>query len=880
MGTVQLLPWGDDVVDMDAIFVNLTLTVDEKLPLGSTGKMLDAPTDLVFLKGRNDQRVNRVMVKGDAGSGKSTALAKLAYDWAKQCQEGRGKCRISSSIESQYKLLFILSLREIDGTKSLTDAIFDQILPEDTAVSKQGLEDYLDSHGSEVLILLDGLDEFDVKKMPRKVGGGVESLLTNRKMRETCVVVTTRPYDDVEALGEHHMHYAQVKLTGFSENNIEVYIKKYFQSDKRAAQGLIDQIRKSPSIKSLAQVPVLLLMICLLWSDHHQLPDTHTSLYDQAILYLWQRYQTTYDSRRNCVILQDVLLSLGRVALGGILTNRKLVFSEQEFSEQILMVGCRSGLLTKERLRSKLNVNTAVSFLHKSVQEYCAAYYWVTLADKGEESFQMYLKEIDSDQSVFSQIDLLSFCCGMSEKAAEIVLPHVVEVLKHRTEVSLRIGGIVNYGRKDIWPVFQMLRESQLHYEVVHTWLEPLFRSKVVEIRQNPPGSLEYFHHLVRLTRRPKSHARSVLSEVRELKLFCGSESLSLIVDTLDEMTHVETLVLSWETEFIDILPSESDIIALSDRLGRLPQLINISVLTRHKLDVSVIIASLFQGNKGSASLERIEFGNVEFDAKIMGQAMKRQTSLKSLILTNVTLTSEEAADVLSQLPLSIQNLHLAGAGIGGAVKLLRPLMPSLRELVMRQAKLQEQDVSDLACILPLAAGTLKHLDLSWNNIGRSSESLASQLKHCSNMEILTLVNCNFTQHGVFTLINSFRSMSRLTDIVFSVGSHGCTNKSMSSPPYQNGFEIVEAMLRILPCLPNLKIFNVKHLHAPHDCTPGHMFLTCLTPVEFNWQSIHHRLTIASTEDPVYFGLTMTEADLAMVKSAVDQYLMLEQEVD
>ncbi|XP_072045055.1 NLR family CARD domain-containing protein 4-like [Amphiura filiformis] len=444
MGTVQLLPWGDEVIDMDTIFVNLTLAVDEKQSLRGSREDIERVEDMLALKSRTGQRASRILLRGFAGSGKSTAMAKIAYDWAKYHDSGGS---VVSNVFYQYKLLFILSLREIESNETLTDAIVDQILPQDTQISKQHLEDFILAHSKETLILLDGLDEYPMERLQKKVTGDIESILANKKLRDACVVVTTRP-QKVEDLGEHQKQYIHVKLSGFSEENVEVYIKKFFQDSQTKAKRLIKVLEQSPSIKVLAQIPVMLLMLCLLWSDAQKLPDTHTALYEQAVLYLWKRYRRSADVTDKDDDFEEVLSHLGRVGLDGLTSEGKLVFLESDFPAEVLMEACKAGLLTKERLRSKLNVSNSISFLHKSVQEYCAAYFWAALADNDVDLFQSYLQRIGDDSQVFAQVELLTFCCGMSEKAASLILPHVVQVFKYRTEESLRIGGITQTAEK------------------------------------------------------------------------------------------------------------------------------------------------------------------------------------------------------------------------------------------------------------------------------------------------------------------------------------------------------------------------------------------------------------------------------------------------
>ncbi|XP_072045724.1 LOW QUALITY PROTEIN: NLR family CARD domain-containing protein 4-like [Amphiura filiformis] len=854
MGTVQLLPWGHDVVDLDDIFVDLTLGVDDKLLLGNAGKPLQGSEDLIDLKGKNKQRLNRVLVTGFAGSGKSTTVAKLAYDWAREL---RGVIH-KRSIFSSYKLLFILSLREMDISKSLVDAIVEQILPLDTAVRRQDLSTYLETHGDAVLVLFDGLDENSFEALPKKLIHDVQCILANRKMRDTCVVVTSRPYK-VESLGEYQKQYVQVKLTGFSEENIDVYIKKFFKDDHQAAESLAEEIRKSPSVKSLAQIPVMLLMLCLLWSDDQRLPERYTELYEQVVDYLWRRYKKAYGTSE-LVDLQEVLLTIGKVALGGCLYEGKCVFLDTEFTEDVLSVACQVGVLTKERLRSRLNMKTAVSFLHKSIQEYSGACYWVSLLRTNEEEFRAYLDHIKEDTAILAQVDLLSFACGLSEKAASLIIPHVIQILQHRTTESLRIGGITNNTKKDMYSFFRILRESHLDYQSLHMWLQPLFKSHILEIRQNPKLAIKDFHHLVKHAAHSK--AESFLSTVSEIKVSFSSEAANELAEMLREMTEVGILVLSWEPEAPGF-PSLSSQLALSDAIGRLSRLKDITVLAKgwQKLDISKLI-----NRETSSGLRKLELGNVDVNAQVISNCLARQKTLRSLSLTNTTLTSESASALLSHLHPSVQKVHLVSTQIGCAVQQLKPLMSSLHELVMRETKLEEAHVDVLADFLQYGK-KLKHLDLSWNNVGGSMAKLAYQLRHCPSLDTLSLINANISQDGVIALTKGIQFLPLLTSLMFSLGSHlKCTNI-----PHNNGFIITEAILRAIPHVPKLESLYVKNLGIPDDSAPSDMVYVCLSTIGFHWpgilQSQGKQFIIQNN-----FGLLLGAKKLTKLRAAVIAY--------
>lgn len=431
MGKVQLLPWGqepDDIADMEDIFVDLELVKKETAIPSKESLHLDSNEDLVTLKTKRGQRINRVLVQGEGGCGKSTLLANIAYKWALQNPQ---------SPLSRYQLVFILGMHEIlDRDSTLEDLIFQQILPEDSKVSKQGLIEYISSHAKDVLLLFDGLDE-DGSSILTNKSGQIAQILHNRKLRSSCVVLTTRPHR-VDDLEDYQRSYVHVNVTGFSEENIAQYIAKLIQNQD-SSRRLLVKLRRQPNIMAMAKTPVLLLMICLLWKDQGRLPATKTQLYRETMTYLWQIYQKKIG--KNSVVdsqgsyadgLESLLDELGKVALEGLAPlvqagEETVLFTERDIKEDVFVLGCKVGIISKERLRSKLNVVTFVTFVHKTFQEFCAGLHLANLHDTNNPDFDRYLQKlqcVDSHDILRTKPGVLEFCCGANPKITQVVMKH------------------------------------------------------------------------------------------------------------------------------------------------------------------------------------------------------------------------------------------------------------------------------------------------------------------------------------------------------------------------------------------------------------------------------------------------------------------------
>ena len=177
-GQVPLLPWFDERRNIDDIYVNLELE--------NKNVLLGKNEHLVTIQTPQNTPATRVFVKGLVGSGKSTLMAELAYLWAQQKQD---------SPLAKFELAFLLSFREVERGVRLVDAIFQQLLSDDTKVSKEALENYIHSYSQKILVLLDGFDEYCAHAQNLTIPqGDIETMVTFNSLRNAYVIVTSRPH--------------------------------------------------------------------------------------------------------------------------------------------------------------------------------------------------------------------------------------------------------------------------------------------------------------------------------------------------------------------------------------------------------------------------------------------------------------------------------------------------------------------------------------------------------------------------------------------------------------------------------------------------------------------------------------------------------------
>ena len=166
----------------------------------------------------------RIVVIAGAGKGKTTAVAKMAYDWAYGVQ--------GSAFEN-LPLLFILKLRDIGPQSSLGQAIIEQLLNDVPDLSPDTLEKFIQRNQQLCWIMLDGLDEYGGSMVRSEdLTNSIVKVITYKELPRCRVLVTTRPHLEQEfERDELPRIYAKMEIEGFSHENSNHYIAKFFRNE-------------------------------------------------------------------------------------------------------------------------------------------------------------------------------------------------------------------------------------------------------------------------------------------------------------------------------------------------------------------------------------------------------------------------------------------------------------------------------------------------------------------------------------------------------------------------------------------------------------------------------------------------------------------------
>nr|XP_054757516.1 protein NLRC5-like [Lytechinus pictus] len=379
-------PWDkDDYAKFEEMHTVVTMVkkdargrdIKEKQILqGSVGKIFSAKVDGRF--------PSRILISAPAGRGKTTAVAKMAYDWVHR-EEGSGL--------EDLPLLFVVKFRNTSHSTSIGEAIISQLLSDVDDLTPEGIESFIRQHQGMCHIVLDGLDEY----AGISSSSNIMRILRWEMFPQCRVIVTTRPHlEDIFSQGDLPRVYTKMEIEGFSRENARDYADRFFTSVQKPmkADSLKVYLDGQPLIEELVKTPLFCLMVCHLWSEDLLQSEitTQTALLDQVNVFLMLHANArTPGLIKTPKQLNKIILKLGEIALTGLLNDaKKLVFSSCDFQRvpSILDMACALGIVSKTVVSTRhlpqldeafSTTITTVEFYHKLAQEHAAGKY---LADE------------------------------------------------------------------------------------------------------------------------------------------------------------------------------------------------------------------------------------------------------------------------------------------------------------------------------------------------------------------------------------------------------------------------------------------------------------------------------------------------------------------
>ena len=364
----------------------------------------------------------RILVEGQAGIGKSTFVKKLALDWVEPDETSVSEER---NVLKKFELVLFIKLREVSHWGTLKEVIrSSDLFPEEDKHLTDDLLRYITENQDKILLVFDGYDEYG-----KRSNSDVYRVFKADKLRDCCVLMTSRSSqaDDVREYAD-----VEAEVTGFSREDIKKYLEK--RLGEAEAKNLVKHLEKRRLI-DVAKVPLLTLFFSILWEKGKKkfIARARTRVFREVIQCILDYGHRKCPSSPYKTVEQneDLLFELGRVALEALLKD-DLLF---EYGELAAIkqrcdapTGIIHGFLQITEDAENVRPTERVSFIHKTVQEFLAAWYIIhKCISEGDLAFLKATLEMhaNSFEKCLRFENVFQFVCGLSNDGAVLVLNHL-----------------------------------------------------------------------------------------------------------------------------------------------------------------------------------------------------------------------------------------------------------------------------------------------------------------------------------------------------------------------------------------------------------------------------------------------------------------------
>ncbi|XP_068732911.1 protein NLRC3-like [Montipora capricornis] len=401
-GWLAPFPWCEEFrFHLDNIFTRLKMVSRKK----ERGVKTDSIVNMleIFKPHEECLQPRKILIEGQPGIGKTTYCNKVAYDWAKNCK--------AEDSFPDVQVLLLLKCKDVNS--DLWEAIDDQLLPKDIKrEDKEKFFTFVQDHQPKVLLVLDGLDELPTHKLPV-----YKEIIQGRILPKCYLVVTARHEAGIKV---RECCDTLLEVEGFTKYDAEDFVSRYFKTEQHLAEKLLDKLRTDASLREVTANPLNAALLCLLCEDFQgDFPKARTLLYLEIVECVLRRYRKKKELPEIDEDLTQLyhaeLKHLGCIALNGLLKDG-LYFDETAFRNCTSNLIPELGFLSVQPGRSKRRPSRCYGFLHKSFQEFFAAFYL---------SCQLVDEEISpvglvADTRYFKEFQqVLMFTCGILAQRCE-----------------------------------------------------------------------------------------------------------------------------------------------------------------------------------------------------------------------------------------------------------------------------------------------------------------------------------------------------------------------------------------------------------------------------------------------------------------------------
>ena len=416
----------------------------------------------------NDVLQKRVVLLGEAGTGKTTFSRHLTSVW---CESSTHSQFADVSVLKQFHYFFYVSCRFANKKDSILDMITHQLF-DDEKMLKVAIH-VLKNHPEDCFILIDGADELKGSHtLETGKRGDIDGLPSMAGVDGSVILITSRPWRFYALSKKTQDIFMRIKINGIKDIGELTYriLERLKDPDPRQSSSkFLDQVREK-DMYELMEIPLILLIVLGSWVDDNSLHKSMCINYINMLQTFIRRskgqadWSSSIDKLGRLIPnLNDIenkwelqsnelpgllskystiqrhaglFLFLGHLAFDLLLrkNEQSLVFSKGEFKSYLrvdednnesLKVCLELGILSKAESKMRgLKKMESFAFCHKTFQEFFAALWLASKYENEKSKLHECIKNVDD---LFDYEMLIIFLCGIDPRAGKQLWLYLAE---------------------------------------------------------------------------------------------------------------------------------------------------------------------------------------------------------------------------------------------------------------------------------------------------------------------------------------------------------------------------------------------------------------------------------------------------------------------
>ena len=373
-------------------------------------KNLKVPVELQDIFTLDKKRHKVILIEGAPGSGKSTLFWHICQKWS------------AGELFSQFQLVLLVKLRDREVQRAEK---FEDILPF-TDEKERITHEIVQCKGAGVLLLFDGWDELPNELQRESLFQILIEQPHKYSLQKVAIVVSSR---QISSTGLQQYSSTRIEILGFTHQQIETYVKTSLKSQPEAASSLLDRIQQDPVLQGNCYLPLSIAIIThTFMCMGHKLPETFCRIIQELALSCLYRhikkhtpYGHLYRTLNSFEDLQSDVQDQFRVLCErayNCLCRSQYFFNDSDMPTLGLMQSVQSFVVRGKSIQHY--------FLHLSLQELCAAKYFMTLPEEKQCGIVADIHEIEVSH-LTNMLSFYSAFGGWMKKETKEVLIKIVQ---------------------------------------------------------------------------------------------------------------------------------------------------------------------------------------------------------------------------------------------------------------------------------------------------------------------------------------------------------------------------------------------------------------------------------------------------------------------